>query len=466
MSRYIGQYVSTCDLCLQIKPWRYSPVGELQPLSVPDAWWDTLSVDFVVELPESSRHNAVMTVVDAVSKRVHFIPTHTTVTVEGAARLFLHHVWKLHGLPKCVVSDRRPQFVALFTKELYRLLGIRISFSTAWHPQTDRQMERINQELDQFLRLFVNEWQDNWYDLLPIAEFQHNNHVHSATQQPPFLLDTGRIPHMGFELRRDPSSLETVNEFTKRMESTTEEAKSAICKAQEDMTRYYNRRRSLAPMFQPGDRIYLDTSDIKTTCPSLKLSHRRLGPFEIEHQVGPLAYRLKLPHGLRQLYPVFNMVKLSTAPDDPIPGRKPHAPPPPIVVDGEPEWEVEEVLDSRWHRRRFQFLIKWKGFSREHNSWEVASNVKVPDLVAEYYRKHPAAPRHICQTDFNTLFKAQNHCFEAQQPWRGGKCKGTPNPQLRSDPVADPILRSNIGSYSHHSESTPLPPNTLSLFRP
>jgi len=98
-----------------------------------------------------------MTVVDAVSKRVHFIPTHMTVTAEGAAQLFLHHVWKLHGLPKCVVSNRGPQFVALFTKELYRLLGIRISSSTAWHPQTDGQTEHVNQELDQFLRLFVNE---------------------------------------------------------------------------------------------------------------------------------------------------------------------------------------------------------------------------------------------------------------------------------------------------------------------
>jgi len=181
-----------------------------------------------------------MTVVNAVSKRVHFIPTHTMVTAEGAARLFLHHVWKLHSLPKRVVSDRGPQFVALFTKELYRLLGIRISSSTAWHPQTDRQTEHVNQELDQFLYLFVNERQDDWYDLLPIAEFQHNNHVHSATQQPPFLLDTGRIPCMGFEPRQDPSSLETVNKFTKRMESATKEAKSAICKVQEDMTRYYN----------------------------------------------------------------------------------------------------------------------------------------------------------------------------------------------------------------------------------
>jgi len=144
MSRYIGQYVSTCDLCLRTKPWRHSPVGKLQPLSIPDARWDTLSVDFVVELLESSGHDAVMTVVDAVSKRVYFIPTYTTVTAERAARLFLHHVWKLHGLLKRVVSDHGPQFVTLFTKELYRLLGIQISSSTAWHPQTDGQTEHVN----------------------------------------------------------------------------------------------------------------------------------------------------------------------------------------------------------------------------------------------------------------------------------------------------------------------------------
>jgi len=118
---------------------------------------------------------------------------------------------------------------------------------------------------------------------------------------------------MGFKPKQDPSSLETVNKFTKRMESTTEEAKSAIHKVQEDITRYYNQRRSLVSVFQPGDWVYLDTSDIKTTRPSPKLSHRRLGPFEIERQIGPLAYRLKLPHGLRQLHLVFNMVKLSAA---------------------------------------------------------------------------------------------------------------------------------------------------------
>jgi len=204
-------------------------------------------------------------------------------------------------------------------------------------------------------------------------------------QQPPFLLDTRQIPCIGFEPRQNPSSLETVNEFTKGMESATKEAKSVIYKVQKDMTRYYNQRRSLAPVFKPGDQIYLDVSDIKTTHPSPKLLHCRLEPFKIEHQVGPIAYRLKLLYELRQLYPVFNVVKLSATPDDPIPGRKSQAPLPPIVINRELEWEVEEILDSRWHQRRFQFLIKWEGFSREHNSWEVASDVKALDLVTEYY---------------------------------------------------------------------------------
>jgi len=130
---------------------------------------------------------------------------------------------------------------------------------------------------------------------------------------------------------------------------------------------------------------------------------------------------------MRQLHPVFNVMKLSAAPENPILGRKLQAPLPPIVVDREEEWEVEEILDSYWHRRRFQFLVKWKGFSREHNSWEAASDVKVLDLVAEYYWKHPAIPRHIHQTDFDAIFQLRNHCFETQQPWRGGKCKRTPH---------------------------------------
>jgi len=126
---------------------------------------------------------------------------------------------------------------------------------------------------------------------------------------------------MGFKPQQNPSSLEMVNEFTERMRTVIEEAKSAIYKAQDDMKRYYDRRRTPSPVFNPGDKVFLDTSDIRTTCPSQKLSHRRLGPFVVEQWIGPMAYRLKLPHRMKQLHPVFNVVKLTPAPEDPITGR-------------------------------------------------------------------------------------------------------------------------------------------------
>jgi len=126
---------------------------------------------------------------------------------------------------------------------------------------------------------------------------------------------------MGFKPQQNPSSLEMVNEFTERMRTVIEEAKSAIYKAQDDMKRYYDRRRTPSPVFNPGDKVFLDTSDIRTTCPSQKLSHRRLGPFVVEQWIGPMAYCLKLPHRMKQLHPVFNVVKLTPAPEDPITGR-------------------------------------------------------------------------------------------------------------------------------------------------
>jgi len=111
---------------------------------------------------------------------------------------------------------------------------------------------------------------------------------------------------------------------------------------------------------------------------------------------------------MKQLYPVFNVVKLTPAPDNPITGRKTEDHPPPIVIDGEPEWEVEEILDSRWHRRRFQYLIKWKEYSCKHNSWEFASKVSTPELTAEFHHKHPGAPRHVRCTEFNNIFHSKS----------------------------------------------------------
>jgi len=138
MSRYVGMYVSHCDLCLRTKIQRRLPSGELQPLPIPDERWDAISVDFISELPESGRYDSIMVAVDSAGKHSHFVETVTTVTAAGAANLYLRNIWKLHGLLRKVVSDRGPQFVATFMKELYRLLGIEAATSTAYHPQNRR----------------------------------------------------------------------------------------------------------------------------------------------------------------------------------------------------------------------------------------------------------------------------------------------------------------------------------------
>jgi hypothetical protein len=338
-----------------------------------------------------------------VSKWAHFIPTNTTITALGTARLFLHHVWKLHGLPKQVVWDHGPQFIAEFTKELYQLLGIKLTATTAYHPQADGQTEHVNQELEQYLRIWVNERQDNWDNLLPLAEFSHNNAVHSSTKETPFILDTGRHPRMGFEPHREVSHLESVNEFTDRMAGSLEEAKAALAKAKDDMAKYYNRRRIPAPDYKIGDRVYLDASDIRTTRPSAKLSHRRLGPFTVQGKVGRNAYRLKLPTSLQRLHPVFNVVKLTPAPEDPIPGRRPPPAPLPVLVDGEEEYLVEKILDSRRFRNRLQFLVKWEGYGYEHNEWISENLVNAPDLISEFYASHPGAPRRIRYAGFHSI---------------------------------------------------------------
>jgi hypothetical protein len=240
MSHYIGIYVKHCDLCNRTKVQCQRPFGELHPSETLEAPWDVISVDFIVELPESHGYDVIMNVVDSVTKCAHFIPMHTTITAKGAARLYLRDVWKHHGTPRVVLSDRGSQFVAGFTRELYKLLGIKLATSTAYHPQTDGQTERVNQELEGYLRIFTSRRQDDWDELLPLGEFSHNNHVHSLTQQTPFMVDTGRHPRMGFEPQQPHSKLESVNEFADRMAQGLEEAKAALTKAKDEYTMYYN----------------------------------------------------------------------------------------------------------------------------------------------------------------------------------------------------------------------------------
>ena len=392
MSRFIGQYTSTCDLCQRVKPRRRLPAGQLHPTETPKERWSRISVDFIPELPDAHGFDNIMVVVCRLGKRAHFIPCHTTINAIGAARLYYTHIWKLHGLPDDVLSDRGPQFVGEFTRELYRLLGITLSASTAYHPQTDGQTERVNQELEIYLRLFVNERHNDWNELLPTAEFAYNNAVHSSTQQTPFLLDTGRHPRMGFELRVEPSTVEGVDEFVERMRKADEEARAAIVKAKDDQKRYYDQRHGPTPVYKPGDKVWLDSSDIQKRLQT-KFTHPWIGPFEVEHAVGPHAYRLKLPHWMGRTHPVFPVVKLDLSPPDPIHGRERPPTPQPEIIDGQEEWEVQQIVDSRWYRRKLQFKVWYKNTLRTEAEWTASGDVEnASNLVAKFYEEHPNAP--------------------------------------------------------------------------
>jgi len=149
--------------------------------------------------------------------------------------------------------------------------------------------------------------------------------------------------------------------------------------------------------------VFLDASDISTTRPSKKLSHQFLGPYPVLEKVSTHAYRLKLPRSMSQLHPVFHVVKLRRSPVDPIPGRKVVAPPPPVLKGGEEHYEVEEVRNSRTWRGKLQFLVRWKGYGAEDDSWEAERDVDAPRLIEEFYRRNPGAPRRIEQVSFANI---------------------------------------------------------------
>ena len=153
ISRYVASYVKGCDRCNRTKTFPAKPIGKLVPTQIPEDVWDIITVDLIVGLPESKGYNSIMVVVDRLGKMIHAIPTRDTVTSAGVAKLFRDHVWKLHGLPTQIISDQGPQFVAQFMKELNSILDIKTPSSTTWHPQTDGQTERANQEIEQYLRL-------------------------------------------------------------------------------------------------------------------------------------------------------------------------------------------------------------------------------------------------------------------------------------------------------------------------
>ena len=157
------------------------------PNSIPEKPWSHISADFITKLPLAQGYDLILVVVDRLTKIAHFIPTTEKTTAGGLARLFRDNIWKLYGLPESIILDRGPQFAAGVMRELNAMLGIDSKLSTAFHPQTDRQTERMNQELEQYLRMFIDHRQEQWPEWLGTAEFAYNNKVQTSTKVLPFM---------------------------------------------------------------------------------------------------------------------------------------------------------------------------------------------------------------------------------------------------------------------------------------
>jgi hypothetical protein len=375
-------YVKRCDTCARNKPSSKAPGGLLQPLPIPDEPWDAVSMDFITQLPETRRgHDAILVFVDRLTKMVHFAPTTTAVDAEETARLFFEHVFRLHGMPKRVLSDRDSRFTSRFWKALMEHSGTKIDLSSAFHPQTDGQTERVNRTLEQMLRMFINPTQDNWDELLPAAEFACNNAVHDSTGHTPFVLNYGRHPATPLDVRIRRDQVPSVQDFVGIRQAALQEAKKCLLKAQQRQKSYADTKRREVT-FEIGDQVLLSTKNIKLNAPGTrKLLPRFIGPFEVLQRVGEVAYKLNLPAEMR-LHNVFHVSLLAKYDAD---GT--YQPPPPILVNGELEYEIERVLDHRSRKTgqstKHEFLISWTGYGPEHNLWLPESDV--PELVRQEY---------------------------------------------------------------------------------
>lgn len=384
MNSTIDAYVKTCDLCRRMKSSHHRPYGLLATLPFPERPWQDITMDFITGLPPSKRrrnvYDAILVVVDRFSKMAKYIATTKEADAPTLGDLLVENVFANFGTPRSIVSDRGTTFTSQYWGTLCYYLVIRRSFSTAFHPQTDGQTERMNQTLEAYLRCFTNLEQDNWVSLLPSAEYATNSMISSTTKQAPFDLVLQWTPTMNVQPQRKGLDHENP-QGTKRAEelaSGQQNARRAHALAQKAMAQYYDRRHKDIT-FEVGQKVMLSTKHIALKRPSRKLSERFIGPFTIASRRRN-ACKLELPQKYRRIHNTFHVSLL-----EPWYGRAsdPHAENPDLV--SEDEFEVERVLAKRRRQGKTQYLVRWRGYSEAEDTWEPERNMRnAREKLAEF----------------------------------------------------------------------------------
>ena len=290
-------------------------------------------------------------------------------------------------------------------KDLCKRLGITPKLSTAHHPQTDGQTERMNRDLQQYLRLFTAENQDKWADWLPIAQFSYNAKKQASTKRSPFEITRSYVPRMGIEQRvsKAPSADELANEMAKILKET----RRNIIGAQSRIKTQADKHHTEAPNYKVGDKVWLSTANLRLTRASKKLSERWVGPYVITKLVGNNAVELKLPRSMK-IHPVVNISRVKPYKER-LPGQPLQKPGPVTVTeDRDVEYEVDYIVDSHWKGRRLEYLVHWSGFSEENCTWEPETQLdNACDVIIDFHRANPSAPRKLRMSyiDFLGLFK-------------------------------------------------------------
>ena len=391
LRKKVEEYIARCDTCHKTKSSRHQPYGMMGTASTPDRPWASIAMDFIVKLPLSEepltkvKYDSVLTIVDRLTKEVRFIPYKESSNAEELAYIFLRNITATQGLPEEIISDRDKLFTSNFWTALTRQLGLSHKLSTAYHPQTDGQTERMNQVLEQYLRGYVDYRQTNWVSLLPLAQLAYNTSVNETTGRTPFYANHGYDAQLFREPKEVQVMAEAAHVTATEMQQIHKELKADIEFLHLRSAFHYNKHRARGPKLKEGDKVYLLRKNIETTRPSRKLDYVKIGPFKIVRNIKDTSYELKLPKGMR-IHPVFHVSLLEPAPEE-VPELE--QVPDNYLMEQEGRYEPQRILgDSNdFDNNERHYLVKWKGYPDSENTWEPLTNLDGCARIIERYHQ-------------------------------------------------------------------------------